>query len=46
MQWERAESALQQEEAVGNTEELAGAPLEEGEKGTTSSVAGRNEEEN
>lgn len=44
MQWERAEPALQQEEAVEDIEELAGAAL--AEKGTTSSVPERNEEEN
>jgi len=44
MQRERAESALQQEEAVRDIEELAGAAIEQ--KGTTSSVPGKNEEEN
>lgn len=44
MQRERAEPALQQEEAVVAIEELAGAALEE--KWTTSLVPGRNEEEN
>lgn len=46
VQQDRAESALQQEEAVGDTEQLAGAALDEGKKGTTSSVPGMNEEKN